>query len=226
MFKVRIKDKITDNSLLTNKAYYLYVYLKLYAKGNQYIYIYLNELMELIQWKDKKTVKKYLIELKNLKYIYYEFNEDNPNNFPINQPLHINILDEDNSEQYTQIDINTILKLQKVGKEIRVVNYKDKNKITIISDLKEVTLRLFYLYEKNYFRKQNNGTKITYANIQYITKSSDKNIKAINNTLVKNDMLEIIVGKRFNSDSRRTVNEYKPICEITNKKVDNTDSEK
>jgi len=210
MFKVRIDDRITDDSLLTNKAYYLYTYLKLYAKGNQYVYIYLNELMELLQWKDKKTVKKYLIELKKLKYIYYDFGEEN--SFPINQPLHINILQSEHNETFTQIDINTIQKLQNIGKEIEVINYKDKNKNIIISDLKEITLRLFYLYEKNYFRKEGNGTKIAYAKLGYVTKCSDKNIKAINNTLVKRNMLEVIVGKRHNTNSRRTVNEYKPIC--------------
>jgi len=220
-FKVQVNDDILTDDELSNRAFYLYIYLKLYGKSNETVYIYPPELLEQMGWTGNNTFKKYLLELKQLGYIDYELSINKQGNecLPINRRMIINFTDDLSEGSFTQIDFKTILKLQNVLKltEIYKVDHEstadNKNKKYIIEkhyDEKEVGLRMYFLYEKFYNKKDQCGIPISYENISKTSKASPQIIAYVNNTLEKNNLLKIKHGIFWVKD-RKIKNKYIPM---------------
>lgn len=207
--------------IFTPKHYnelYLYVILKS-INGNKPIDRYSHELLELLQWKDIRTLKKYLLNLKNEGYINYNFDD-----LPQTSKLHIEKTDIKKFKKlnkngklsyFTQVNIKLIHKIIDSTIECKIKQYSKKNKksATKILDLKERSLTLFYYYKSWYNPKMGYSCQ-AYKQIHKDTGISYEYIKIINKILHKNQLVKVILGdktKNIDGYNKRERNKYIPV---------------
>jgi hypothetical protein len=170
------------NKDISCKAFYLYIILRLtYNDTTQNINIYPKNLLQKLNWKDNKTLKKYLKELKDNNYITYDFTD-----LPIKkEPIQIYLTQNKLDKEYSEVDRDTIQQIIDCCSNT-IIKSKDKitNKIIKTTiDLKEHGLRLFYFYEKNYNQKCGYAYP-TYQEIFKNTGVRSTYIKALNYILL------------------------------------------
>lgn len=197
IWKIRVNNTILTDVGLTHKAFYLYVVIKQLAQKNKTLYVYKEELMDALYWKKNSTLKSYLLELKNCKIIKYSFND-----LPKNKPLKIEILTNE-VDNYTQVDTETIDRIKIHTKSIVL---DDK-----VSDLKELAIRLFYVYEK-YYNKKEGYARPPYKIIKDCIKTTDRYIKILNTVFAENNIVQIRIGKKYDNSNMRMNNTYIPMC--------------
>lgn len=198
---IHVPFEILCNDNINNNAFYLYVILKTSCSNNK-VKISTRKLLQNLYWNDKRTLKKYLNELKILGFIMFDFND-----FPKDGILNIDIFKV--TKPFVRIKRSTILKIIEVTQNTLIKQKKEKT----YKDLKEHSLRLYLFYLKN-FNKNCGYAFVSYEEIFNITKMSDKYIKSINNTLRKNQILEIKIGDRYvnkNGNNVRERNHYYPL---------------
>lgn len=214
----RVHNDIVTNFQITNRAFYLYVMLKDLCPNNEKLYAYSKEILDHMLWKSKKTLKKYLKELKCMKIIDYDFDD-----LPINKPLTITFTYKE-EDHYTYVDTDTINNIKNIGQCV-LVRWKEKDKdnpsVKIIHEdimnLKEDCIRLFYLYV-HYYNIDMGGAFPAYNTIVEKTSITPRYIKAINDMFNKNHLVTVIVGKRHNDSNVRARNTYIPIYKKIDKK--------
>ena len=77
------------------------------------------------------------------------------------------------------------------------------------SDLRELGLRLFYLYEM-YYNEAKGYAYPTYKTIIENINTTPKHISALNNTFQKHNLVYVIQGKKYEKSNRRMHNKYIP----------------
>ena len=217
MFKIQISNEIIEDHKLTNKAFYLYVYLKIYSKSNKQAYVFTKELMRQLNWKDKSTLKKYLLQLKNAKYINYnlEINEQGNEVLPIHNAITIYFINENLLREFTQLDEDILLKIQTLASKTELHKLSDgKYIIDKIFDEKESATRIYYLYEKLYNKEHKYSITISYKEIFNMTGCNNQITKGINDLLINNKLLIIKQGNKYN-ENIRSRNSYLPIWDMT-----------
>jgi len=228
LYKVQVSNTIIEYPNLSTRAFYLYVYLKLYARGNNKIYIYNSDLKNITKISDNKTIKERLSELRGNQFIYYElpFNkETGEEELPNGQPLIINLIDSDYiSKIFTQISDEALFKIQELTCKLKVKYKKDKQQYEKIVNAKEVATRLYYVYQMKYIKKDNNPLRISFEQIKGIVGSNNETIIAINKILIENNLLRQNTGSKIESSNQRYRNKYYPLWEEW--KSDNDNIEK
>lgn len=170
---------------------------------------YSSTILEKAKWNDRRTLKRYLYNLKQNNLITYDFTT-----LPINKALVINILSIPDEDHFTQIDIDTIQKIINFCSNIEIKN-KDNKLISI--DLKEMGIRLFYLYESYY--NDNIGYAFpTYEQINHDTGISNIYIQILNDIFNKNKLVIVNYGEKKDND-RRYNNTYIPVCDRKNQET-------
>jgi hypothetical protein len=213
---IKIENSIVEDSNLSNRAFYLYVYIKIMSKGQNFVNTTSTDILNILKWKTKKTLKQHLNELYEIGLI-----EGNIFTFPTNKPINIILLEDKVLKNFTQINIKTIMKIQEITEQTPIKIYsaekdiecEDINGVYITKqhvNLKESAIRLYFLYERYYNRKFQTKTKLTYEQIQQKISISNKFIKSINNILYENKLLFVDIGYK-NINNKRSVNGYEPI---------------
>lgn len=190
---------------------YLFVALKMACVNNK-VNIYSKKLLELLQWKDRKTLKKYLESLKSQGYINYEFKD-----FPIHSPLQIDIVNS--KKQFTQVDTDTINSIKWQMSQCKVKRKNKDNKYeTIIEDLKEMAMKLFYYYE-TYYNADYGYAFPSYKLINQETGISTNYIKILNKNFNRYELVQVDIGDKYqeeddegNTKTKRERNKYAPMC--------------
>ena len=173
-----------------------------------------SKLLELTGWKSTKTLKKYLIELKELNYVDFDFI-----NLPKNTNIQIKIVKQSYGKDnyFVSIEKECLLKIIEIANEVLAKRDKKKK----IFDLKEQAIRLFSYYCIKY-KKEVGFAYVAYSIIKLETGIRDANIKAINTILHKNNILDVTIGGRYivydeEKKNYRERNHYIPLCKIKNK---------
>lgn len=210
MFKVQINNSIIEDSTLSNSAFYLYVYLKLYARTKTHANIYVKDFMNLIDWKDKNTFKKYLQELKNKGLIEYtlQLNSRGYAMLPIHKPLLVKMEYDNLPIQFTQIKDGVLHQIREIASKTEI--YSD-HQLQKFSDEKEIATRIYYIYEKSYNKTKDYCIALTFNYICSIVKCSNKTLSSINSTLMNHHLLYIDYGKNKDQTVHRHPNKYTPI---------------
>ena len=225
MFKIQISNTIIESPTLSTRAFYLYVYLKLYARDNKKIYIYNSDLKKLTKISDNKTIKERLNELRSNKFIYYELpinKETGEEKLPNGQPLVIDFVDSDYiAKTFNQISDEALFKIQELTCKLKVGFKKNKQQYEKIVNAKEVATRLYYVYEMKYIKKDNNPLRISFEQIKSIVGSNNETIIAINKTLIQNNLLKQNTGDKIESSNQRYRNKYYPLWEEWKPNIDN-----
>jgi hypothetical protein len=215
MKRIQIPTHIIRNPLISHHAIYLYTILKPMINTNTLIITaYTTTILDKAKWNDRRTLKKYLQELKQKELISYDFT-----NFPINKPLQIEILPIPSGEHFTQVDTDTIQRIIDVCSNISVQDKNNPSKHNSI-DLKEMAIRLFYLYE-SYYNYNFNYAFPSYLQINQDTNISNIYIKILNQTFDKNKLVIVNYGERINNE-RKINNTYIPICNRVKPKEENS----
>lgn len=194
--RIQIPTHIIRNSLISSNAIYLYIILKTMTSSLKVV-AYSSTILERTLWTDRRTLKKYLQELKHNSLISYDFDK-----FPINKPLLLNITPIEKEEHFTQVDVDTIQKIISATNDV-LVNNKPQ-------DLKETAIRLFYLYESYY----NTNYDIAYPSYTVINKETrikHQTIKILNDVFHANGIVKVNYGEK-SEWNRNKNNTYVPIC--------------
>lgn len=200
--RIQITHEILVNRQIPHEAIYLLIHIKNKASNN-HVRIYSSKLINELNWKDTRTLKKYLNILYDIGEIDTQYKT-----LPKHKPLEFNI--NPIGKHFTQVDIDTINKIKELCQETPLIV---KGKETILN-LQEMSLRLFYLYEK-YYNKQKGKAYPEYKQIVQDTGMSSKHIKVINDWLELNGILEIEHGEYYvneDEETRKGRNQYIPIC--------------
>lgn len=216
MKRIQIPTDIIRNPLVSHNTIYLYLILKTMTSSLK-VTAYSTTILEKAQWNDRRTLKKYLLELKQKELISYNFND-----FPINKPLLIEITPILKGTQFTQVDIETIQRIIDVAKNIPIdiltetdnQNTQDKQSVKQFKynpDLKEMAIRLFYLYE-SYYNINFNVAFPSYRVINSDTKISNTYIKILNKIFNDNELVIVNYGQKIDWN-KKSNNTYVPICD-------------
>ena len=205
--RIQVPNFLIKDAEFPHESFYLYVVLKMSCVYNV-INIKTSTLMDKLKWSKIGTLKKHLLILQEKELIDFGFEA-----IPKHVPMEITI--NSFNESFTQVDVTTINKVCELAEEVTMIRYtKNKTKIEVVVDLKEMALRLFYYYEHQYneefdkafpsFRTTNEDTGIGTAHI-----------KAINDLFDYNGTVEIQNGKWYKKDGQmlKTCNNYKPVCQ-------------
>lgn len=211
--KIQVPYELIINPDVPAYATYLYIHLKMICNNNHVrIYIEKFKSENYLNWKSTQTLKKYLTYLKNNNYIIYDFE-----NLPKGKPLEIDILPITKDKMYVQLDVNIISKIQEFATKTEIIISKNNIKQLIISDCKEMAVRLYYFYVKNYNLEIGKSFP-SYKEINEATGISLQYIKALNNMFKKNKLLKITIGKWYEQEDddgfkyrKRERNSYIPI---------------
>jgi hypothetical protein len=205
--RIQVPNELLTNKAMKHEIIYLYIILKSICVKNK-VNIYSDNLLKKLNWKDIRTLKKYLQLLYNIKYI-----DTNYDKMPKHKPLSFNLLNN-TRKNYTQVDIDTIHKVIDVSKEVPL---QVKKNITILN-LQEMALRLFYIYEM-YYNVYEEKAFPEYADITSNTGISSKYIVAINRVFEQKKIVKIKHGEWYETNDendnvvkRKSRNEYKPKC--------------
>ncbi|WFD09039.1 hypothetical protein [Tepidibacter hydrothermalis] len=205
--KIQVPNSLILDKRISHNAFALYVILKNFS-FNDNVNIYPTKLLKAIEWKDMRTLKKYLEILNDLKYI-------NMITSKIVKYECIKLTIRGVENDFTQVDINTMYKI--IECTLRVPIKGNDNEIEV-KNLKEMALRLFYYYEKNY------NTLLGKAFPSYRKTSEElcigkSYISALNDIFNKNDIVKVKKGNWVETEyedgvilPRRMCNEYIPIC--------------
>lgn len=219
MRRFQIPHNVIRNPKISHNAIYLYMILKTMT-ASQTVNAYSTSILEKAQWKDRRTLKKYLEELKKLELVSYPYN-----NFPINKTLTIKIISIPNGEYFTQVDEFTIQKIIDLSTNTKVetdINQLNHTKKTL--DLKEMAIRLFYYYE-SYYNKEFKIAFPSYRTINLETKISNIYIKSLNYLFNINGLVIVNQGKKKNNNERGN-NTYIPVCNRKENKIQNKQNKK
>lgn len=209
---IQIPNNLVCTKDISHYAVFLYVVLVINSYNRQ-VNTKISNLLELTGWKTTKTLKKYLNELKELKYINYDFVD-----LPKNSNAIINITKQSYGKDnyFIGIEKECLLKIIDIADEIQIKRDKKKKQI----DLKEQAIRLFSYYCIKY-NKDIGFAYVSYSIINLETGIRYSNIKSINTILHKNNILQVIIGDRYitedESKNVRERNHYIPLCKIKNK---------
>jgi len=198
MRRFSISTDVIRNPLVSHHAIYLYITLKEMMDYRTYrVDAYSANILKNANWSDRRTLKKYLSELKQIELITYEFV-----NFPINKPLLITINPIPDDAQFTQVDELTIKKINDVTWDHLIMTN---------IDMKEMAIRLFYLYESYY----NSYYEIAFPSFRVInsdTRISNIYIKLLNELFNKNKLVIVKYGSQVEWNKKGN-NTYIPICD-------------
>lgn len=206
--RIIISNEIINNKKIPNEAFYLYVMMKSMAVNNL-LTIYHKKLMKNIEW-SQYQLRKYTTILKKVGLINYDFEQ-----FPKFRPMEINIVNKRiNDNNSTGLSIDTINQIIENSKEITCY-YNGEERIV---NLREVSLRIFYIYVSLY-DEDKGYTSITHSVIRDIATINSMTIKAVNENLVKHNLLEYEAGKfelidfgeEIGSTRIKQSNKYKPL---------------
>ena len=209
--RIQVPNSIIDNKEFNNNGFYLYVILKTLCVSN-HVNIYNDNLLEKLQW-TQYQLKKYLKDLKEKGLITYQFGD-----IPKFKPLELDIRPikhhgKNKDSYYTQVDIDTINNIIRYSKSIKIKIEKDKPQV--IRDMKEKSLRLFYLYEM-YYNPKYKCAFIGYDKIKNAMNINNAYIKIINKMFNKNDLVGVMIGDWRDdiedNSRRRNPNNYIPYC--------------
>lgn len=192
-----------EDPFLTTKAFYLYICLKIHGKYADTLRIHNVEIKEFTKW-DNRTIKKYLKELKEKKYINYTLPLDEKGNeiIVISNPINIYIYPLEDKIEFSYVDEDILRMINNSTDKICV------DKMRTSENGKEIAVRLYYLYEKYYNKKFNTPAILSYQQIKNIVGGNFNKIIAINKILSDNGLLEII--RRANKNIH-VANHYYPI---------------
>lgn len=216
MLKVKVSHTIIENPTLTNKAFYLYTYLRYHAKNKDAVFIYADELRRTIKWKKNDTIKKYLQELRNSnnKYIYYELpiNDNGNEVMPKAQPIKIDFLQDYISPKYEMVDENILFKIQEISQLTEIkTKIDDEWVIKHVWDEKELATRIYYFHEKNYNKKDKYTLGASYEDIIQTVSCNNQLFNSINNMFEENNLITKIVSDKIENTNYRLKNKYIPI---------------
>jgi len=229
---IHIPNNLICTKEINHNAIYLYMILRMYSWDDKItnIHKYISKskvLLERLNWKDRKTLKKYLKQLKEYGYITYDFD-----NIKSGQDIEIFFIKQKYGKKYNnyfvEIEKEGLLKVISIAKEI-IIFEKDKitkKYIRKVIDLKEQAIRLFSYYcikFKVHNDEEYNISAYAFPSYSTINKDigiRDNNIKAINTNLHKGKILKVEIGDMFLNDDGRKVrerNHYIPLCKIKGK---------
>ena len=187
-------DLICDKKI-NHGSVYLYTILKDNIYQTNEVNIFNTKLKSKLNWKDNKTMKKYLSQLRDYGYIGYEFC-----NLPNKTAMQIHIRPLQNKEYYILI----------TSKTLHVI-LDTFNKIE--PNMTDQAVRLYMYYIKNYNTEY--GYAFTsYKNIKDDTGIRNENIKIINNIFRKEKIVFLQVGDRYLNEQNmnlRERNKYQPL---------------
>ena len=76
-----------------------------------------------------------------------------------------------------------------------------------------MTTRIYYIYEKNYNKKDKYAISTSYEDIIKIVSCNNQLLNSINLMLEENNMINKIIGNKVENTNKRLKNKYIPICE-------------
>lgn len=226
---IHIPNNLICTKIINHYAVYLYVIMRIHSWDDKEtgVHKYISKtklLLERLEWKDRKTLKKYLKELKEYGYIDYKFND-----IKSGQDIEIFFIKQKYGKKYN----NYFVEIEKEGLFNVIILAKEtfvfeKEKITDKTirktmDFKEQAIRLFAYYCIKYKIHNEYGSAFAYVAYSIINNDigvRDNNIKAINTTLNKGKILNVQIGDQYKDDKGKCVrerNHYTPLCKVKGK---------
>lgn len=200
---IQIPNELISDPTISVKATYLYVWLKILYTYKTKIFSKKPEILRVhTQWTNK-LINKYLLELKQNKYIDYNFT-----NLPKSKPIQIKILSPPESEKngFTQVPKDIITQVIDLTSNIleTTKNIKDdkgkmrREKIHYDKehplDLKEYAVRLLFVRAKFHRISMENGKScswLTYALTKNEMQIRYDYLETINTILHKNEIVNM-----------------------------------
>lgn len=217
--RIQVSNNMLTNKTIKHEAIYLYIILKSICKNNQ-VNIYAAKLLKILNWKDIRTLRKYLLILYELQYIDIRYDK-----MPKHKSLEFNLINNP-KKNYVQVDIDTIGKIISVSQAVPLHIKED----TVILNLQEMAVRLFYIYEMYYNVHQGKAFP-EYKDITNNTGISSKHITALNKVFEENKIVKIKHGDWYEIEDlgesvlrRKGRNEYRPKCNRAENKTREKDN--
>jgi hypothetical protein len=214
---IMVPNFVIENPDLSSDAFYLYVMLKSITPTLSVVDIRCKDILEYIGWKTKVRLIKYITELTEHQLITVEYTNEKTKN-----PIYINI-PVDNTTKFTMINIETINKIIELCSKVEVLTKKHNGgyKVTI-SNYKEASVRMGYLYQHKYNVERNEAIPVSYDEIAKLTGLNNQSISSINEMLTKHGILLKHLGYRTDGFVR-TRNKYK-FHQVKTQKPEKTDA--